>query len=261
MTERKSYAPGTPCWVDLMTPSRSDAMAFYGSLFGWTFDDRTDPEGTVVYTQCYSDRRNVTGIAEMPPEMRDAGTPAYWMTYIATTDADASCAAVESAGGAVTMPTLQVMDVGRMAMFTDPTGASFGVWEAGTHFGAALVDEPVSLSWNELDTRDPDAGVAFYGEVFGWEATTHDTGAMPYTEWKLDGEPIAGMMPMPPMVPPEVPSYWLCYFAVADVDAVEQQAVELGGTVLVPQMEVAQGRFSVIADPAQAAFAAIQLTV
>lgn len=159
------------------------------------------------------------------------------------------------------MPTLAVADVGRMAMFTDPTGASFGVWEAGTHFGAALVDEPVSLSWNELDTRDPDAAVAFYGEVFGWEATTNDTGTMPCTEWKLDGDPIAGMMPMPPMVPPEVPSYWLSYFAVADIVAVEAKAAELGGAVLVPQMAVAQGRFSVIQDPARAVFAAIQLTV
>jgi predicted enzyme related to lactoylglutathione lyase len=258
MPERKSYSPGTPSWIDLLARSRADAKAFYGDLFGWTFEDVTDPEGTVVYTQCFSDGHNVCGLGEMPAEMAEGGTPPFWTTYVATDDADATAAAVETAGGSVMAPTMQIFDAGRMAMFTDPTGASFAVWEPGTHPGAALVNEPVALAWNELDTRDPDRAVQFYGELFGWEAETH-TEPMPYTEWHLDGEPIGGMMPMPAEVPPQVPSYWLTYFAVADTDATVARLQELGGTVMVPPTAIPTGRFSVLADPAGATFAVIQL--
>jgi predicted enzyme related to lactoylglutathione lyase len=258
MPERKSYAPGTPCWVDLLARNRADAQSFYGALFGWTFEDSIGPEGEVIYTQCYSGGHNVAGMGEMSEEMAAGGMPQVWTTYIATADADAAAAAVEAAGGTVMMPPMQIMDVGRMAMFTDPTGAAFAVWEPGTHFGAALVNEPVSLSWNELDTRDPDRAIAFYTEVFGWSADTH-TEPMPYTEWKLDGDTIGGMMPMPPMVPAEVPSFWLTYFAVADVDASSARVQELGGAVLMPAMDIDVGRFAVVADPGGTTFALMQL--
>jgi predicted enzyme related to lactoylglutathione lyase len=241
-----------------MARSRAEASAFYGALFGWTFEDQTDPDGAVVYTQVFSNGHNVCGLGEMTPEMAASGMPPFWTTYIATADADAAAAAVESAGGSVMMPPMQVFDAGRMAMFTDPTGASFAVWEPGTHFGAALVNEPVSLSWNELDTRDPDRAVAFYTDVFGWQADVH-TGEMPYTEWMLDGEHLGGMMPMPPMVPAEVPSYWLTYFAVADTDATLARLQELGGAVMVPPMDIDVGRFAVVSDPAGAVFAVMQL--
>ena len=52
------------------------------------------------------------------------------------------------------------------------------------------------------------------------ELTTHDPdGPMAYTEFRLDGTSVAGLMAMPPMVPAEVPTYWNVYFAVADCDA------------------------------------------
>jgi uncharacterized protein len=67
------------------------------------------------------------------------------------------------------------------------------------------------------------------------------------------------MLPMPPMVPAEVPQFWLVYFAVEDLDASLAKVQELGGMVTMPGMTVDAGRFAVIMDPQGAALAIIQL--
>jgi predicted enzyme related to lactoylglutathione lyase len=257
MSERTSYEAGVPSWVDLMTPSRADAKRFYGALFGWTFQDELDGD-TIIYTQCLSNGKNVCGLGEMGPEMQASGMPPVWTTYVATDDVDAASKRVEQAGGTVMMPAMQVMDAGRMAMYVDAIGAVFGVWEAGKHTGAQLVNEPVGFSWNQLNARDTDGAIAFYRDVFGWTASSV-TEPMPYTEWQLDGRTIGGMMPMPPEIPAEAPSHWLTYFAVADTNATVEQAQKLGATVMVPPFDIPMGRISVFADPAGATLAVIGL--
>ena len=83
---------------------------------------------------------------------------------------------------------------------------------------------------------------------------------MPYTEFKLDGESVAAMMPMPPMVPAEVPANWLTYFVVEDCDASVKTIESAGGSVMSPPMEVPVGRFAAVADPQGAVFAVIALS-
>ena len=81
---------------------------------------------------------------------------------------------------------MDVMGLGTMAVFTDPTGAVFGIWQPGTFAGAELVNEHGAFGWNELDTRDPDAAKEFYGAVFGWAFEDQDMGEMgTYTVWKV----------------------------------------------------------------------------
>lgn len=257
MTERTSYEPGVPCWVDVMTPSRDAAKAFYGGLFGWTFEDQVQ-DGAIVYTQCFSGGHNVAGMGEMSQEMSAGGMPPSWSTYVATTDVDETTRKVEAAGGTVIMPAMQIFDAGRMAMYQDPAGAMIHVWEAGSHLGAALVNEPYGFTWNELQTRDVPGAIRFYEAVFGWKAVTHE-GEMPYTEFQLGAASIAGMMGMPPMVPAEVPANWLTYFAVEEADATLTKLGELGGTMIMPPMDIDVGRFAVVADPHGAVFAVMQL--
>ena len=136
MSTRTSYVPGTPSWVDVMVPNRDAAKNFYGALFGWTFEEMTDPEsGNVVYVNCSSNGHLVCGMMELSAEMQAGGMPAVWSTYIDTADADETASRVTAAGGAVIMPVMDVFDIGRMAMFTDPTGAAFGIWQAKIHMG------------------------------------------------------------------------------------------------------------------------------
>ena len=87
-----------------------------------------------------------------------------------------TAAAVKEAGGNVIAEPMDVMDLGRMAIFADPAGAVFGVWQPGSFPGAGLVNEPVSISWNELETRDPDGAKEFYGAVLGWTAKDVEMG-------------------------------------------------------------------------------------
>jgi hypothetical protein len=257
MPERDSYAPGTPCWVDLGSPDLDASVGFYCGLFGWEVPPAENAEQTGGYRRATKNGRDVAG---MMPLMQE-GQPVAWSSYVSVADADAIAAAVKEAGGNVIAGPMDVMDLGRMAVFADPTGAVFGIWQPGTFPGAGLVNEPGALSWNELNTRDPEAAKAFYGAVFGWGFEDHDMGEMgTYTEWKLGDASIGGMMDMGnTQMPPEVPPHWLVYFAVESADAAVEQVKSSGGSVAFGPIDIPAGRFAVVGDPFGATFAVIQL--
>jgi hypothetical protein len=82
---------------------------------------------------------------------------------------------------------------------------------------------------------------------------------MPYTEFTVKGAsgPSIGMMAKPAHLPPEVPSFWLPYFQVTDVDATAAKAKALGGQIHYGPQDIPDaGRFVVVADPQGAAFSA-----
>ena len=144
-------------------------------------------------------------------------------------------------------------------MFAHPAAGFLGVWQAGGHKGAQLVNEPGSLTWNELLTRDVPAAKAFGEAVFGWRPVDQDVGGFTYTIVNLGEKAVAGMAPMPQGVPDGAPSYWLTYFAVGDADAAVAKVQEQGGTLTMPPMEAEGiGRFAVVADPQGASFGVIK---
>ena len=196
MPEFSSHAPGTPCWVDLMSPDVDGSKAFYAAVFGWDAADQLDDDGNRIYVMFTKDGKSVAGLGGQPPGMGEM--PPVWNSYIATADVAATTDKVTNAGGSVLMPGMQVMDAGEMAIFADPTGAAFSVWKAGTHIGAELCNEPNTYSWNELLTRDIDASLAFYADVFGW---TFDAQEMPNGTYHViaGGESggLGGIMAMP----------------------------------------------------------------
>jgi predicted enzyme related to lactoylglutathione lyase len=249
--EKTSYEPGIPSWADVGAPDVAAATAFYTGLFGWEAEDQGEEAGH--YTMFRQGGKNV---AACGPNMGD--NPPAWTTYISTADVDATVAAVRDNGGMVFMEPMDVMTAGRMAIAADPTGAVFGLWQAKDHIGAELVNEPVAITWNELNSRDTEASGAFYRAVFGWGGAEEAYGDSSYTQWDVGGSPIGGMAPMSPETPDGVPSHWLVYFSVDDTDGVAARASELGGTVQVPPMDIPPGRFAVIADPGGATFAIIK---
>jgi predicted enzyme related to lactoylglutathione lyase len=253
MPTRTSYEPGTPSWVDLASSDLPASVAFYSSVFGWSANDQGPEAGNYNIMEL-----NGTPVAGAGPIMME-GQPPAWTTYISVVDADASVAKIKAAGGMVFVEPMDVMDVGRMAVFADPTGAAAAVWQPRSHIGAGLVNEPGALAWNELSTRDVAAAKTFYGEVFGWENETATMGDMEYTTWTLKGNQIGGMMTMPDMVPAEVPSYWLAYFATADCDATVATATGQGATLVAGPMDIPAGRFAVLSDAAGAMFGVIAL--
>jgi uncharacterized protein len=257
MSERTSYAPGTPAWVELGTPDIDASVEFYGALFGWDVPEPENAEQTGGYRIALKDGKPAAG---MMPLMQE-GQPPTWTTYVSVEDADATAAAVKEAGGSVFAEPMDVMDLGRMAVFADPTGAVFGIWQPGTFLGAGLVNEPGAIAWNELGTRDPVTPKAFYGAVFGWGAADNDAGEMgTYTQWKLGESSVGGMLDITGRLPDEIPAHWLTYFAVEDADAAVETAKAKGGSVASGPIDIPVGRFAVVQDPHGAAFAVIALS-
>jgi uncharacterized protein len=258
MPERTSYEPGTPSWVDHGSPDLDASAEFYGALFGWDVPESENAEQTGGYRRA---TKNGADVAGMMPLMQE-GQPPAWSSYVSVADADATTAAVKDAGGSVIAEPMDVMDLGRMAVFADPTGAVFGIWQPGTFLGAGLVNEPGALAWNELNTRDLEGAKAFYGAVFGWGFEDNDMGEMGnYTTISLGGNPVGGILNMSEReVPDEIPAHWLAYFAVENTDATIAEAEERGGSVMMGPVDIPVGRFAILTDPHGAAFAVIALS-
>lgn len=253
MSEITSYAPGTPSWAELGgVPDIEKAAAFYGGLFGWDVPESENAEQTGGYRQAMLRGKPVAG---MMPLMGEA-QPTVWTTYVSVEDADATAARVKEAGGAVLAEPMDVMDLGRMAVFTDSSGAVIGIWQPGTFIGAEIANEANAVVWNELNTRDSEASKAFYGDSFGWgfEERQFDNG--PYTSLKVGEATVGGMIDITGRAPDEVPPHWLVYFAVEDVDATVAKANELGGGVVLEAFDIdGVGRIAILKDPFEAVFA------
>jgi uncharacterized protein len=256
MPEVTSYAAGTPCWVDLTTSDPDGARAFYASLFGWELE--IGPAETGYYAQARVRGLPVAGISGQP---KPDELPVAWMIYLAADDLDDAVKRVLENGGTVSMAPLEVMGQGRMAIAIDPTGAAFGLWQAGQHFGAALINEPGALCWSELGTRDLGGARRFYSAVFGYEWEDVDTGegAPEYTTLTLDGRAVAGAYTMSDDMPAEIPPNWMADFAVTDADATVAKAQELGGGVSMPPVDSPYGRYAILRDPQGGVFSVIRL--
>jgi predicted enzyme related to lactoylglutathione lyase len=248
-----AYGDGVPSWIDLSSPDLDASKAFYTALFGWEALPPVPEAGG--YTQLTLRGKLVAG---MGPVM-SPGQPPAWMTYVNESDADGTVKRVIDAGGTVVMQPMDVMSQGRMAIVADPAGAVIGIWQPALHTGAQLVGEPGAYCWSELATRDPERATAFYGAAFEWEASADLMGPMQYTEFKVDGQSIAGMFPIGDTMPADMPSYWGVYIAVADCDGAVAMATSLGATIVTAAMDIPIGRFAGLRDPQGAYFSVIQL--
>jgi uncharacterized protein len=280
MLERDAYPAGVPCWVDTGQPDPESAVAFYGDLFGWEFDDRTPPGRSEPYFVARLRGRDVAGIGAQRPGAPP--TPA-WSTYVAVDSADQAAAAVKDAGGSVLMGPFDISDAGRMGVFSDPSGAVFCVWEAKETMGAQLVNEPGTWNFSELNTRDPEGAKSFYGAVFGWEAGSSDTADGDGGVWRRPGygdflaqrdpdlrkrmadvqapegfeDAVAWLVPMSSdRFPAGTTPRWSITFAVDDADVIADRAEKLGGRILAPPLDAPWVRMTVLSDPQGAVFTA-----
>ncbi len=275
MLERDRYVPGVPCWIDTRQPDPEAAVAFYSGLFGWDCADAMPPGSAGKYFIASLRGGDVAAIGSQP----EGGPPIVaWNTYVWVDSADETASTVTAAGGRILAEPFDVMDAGRMAVCADPEGAAFCVWQAGQHRGATVVNEPGSLNFNGLNTRDPDRAKSFYGSVFGWETLGLGAGA---EMWRLPGygdfleqrdpglrerlgetgapkgfgDVVATLNPIADDQP-DVPAHWSVTFAVDDADAIADRAAALGGQVVVPPFDAPWVRMTVITDPQGATFTA-----
>ncbi|SDX04467.1 hypothetical protein SAMN04487912_106346 [Arthrobacter sp. cf158] len=264
MTDAPAYPVGAPCWVESLQPDVRKAEVFYGSLFGWTFEDAS-PDGSRV---ARLEGRRVAGVGQAPA-MLDRGV---WATYFLVADLDHSAALIGEAGGSILAGPL---DTGtenggkgeRTALFADPSGAPFGVREGSAPTVAEIVDAPGAWQMSALHTPDMAGAETFYGTVFGWRLDMEpgtDVGL-----WRLAGSTRRATHPTLPddvvavatlAVPGTgVPPHWAVNVQVSDADAVSHRVIELGGSLLMPPTDAPGFRNAVLADPAGGVLAISQL--
>ncbi|HEX2121263.1 MAG TPA: VOC family protein [Thermoanaerobaculia bacterium] len=253
MPEMTSHQPGTFCWIELGTSDDAAAKKFYTDLFRWTVNEFPMGENGELYYIFQKNGKDCAAMYKQDKAQQEQGIPPNWLSYVAVTSADAITEQAKGLGANVMVGPFDVMDFGRMSVMMDPQGAAFAVWEAKNHIGVQIRDESNTLCWNELQARDLDAAKTFY-RAMGWTLKESPE----YTEVHAGTTPVGGMMQS--QAPPEVPSYWLPYFAVDDCDATVAQAQSGGASVFVPPMDYpGVGRFSVLADPQGAVFSVIKL--
>ncbi len=250
MTQQDSSPVGAPCWADLLTSDPDKSRAFYGELLGWTSEDAGEDYGG--YINFSKDGQMVAGSMRNDGQ---SGSPDVWSIYLRSNDAKETVDAAQAHGGQVIVPAMDVMELGTMAVITDAGQAAIGVWQPGLHRGFGVLGEPGTPAWFELHTRDYDASVDFYQQVFGWD--THvmsDAPEFRYTTLGEGDEQRAGIMDAANFLPDGVPSHWSVYFAVENTDATLTKAVGLGATVVRPAEDSPYGRLAQIADPTGAMF-------
>jgi len=255
MAQAKTAVKHKPIWLDLSSSDAAGSRDFYSKVFGWKIDVNPDPQYG-GYAMATIGGKDVAGIG---PKM-SAEAPTAWTLYVATPDAADTAKKAKAAGGNVLVEPMQVGPQGTMAIIQDPTGAALGVWQPDAMAGTLLTGEADAFGWAELSSRGVKKARDFYAKVFGWGEKQVDMGGgMEYTEFQLDGQSIAGGMEMDPMVPAEMPSYWMAYFTVADVDASYKKAIDSGAHEIVAPKDFAGGRFAIVTDPQGAAFGLLKM--
>jgi hypothetical protein len=243
--------------MELGTTDQGAAKKFYADLFGWTVFDAPMGPGE-FYSMFKLDGKDVAAGYTLRPDQRQMGVPPHWMLYIATNSVDDSARRVTELGGTVLAGPFDVMDVGRMAVVKDPTGAVFCLWQAKAHSGVGAYGVDNAFCWADLMTRDSKRAIDFYAQLleWKWEKGEHDSSG--YLHIKNGDDYIGGMPPAEHM-PPNAPAHWQLYVQVADCDKTVEQAKTGGAKVCFGPVSMENvGRFAVLSDPQGAAFSVFQ---
>jgi predicted enzyme related to lactoylglutathione lyase len=117
--------PGCLTWNELHTPDPSRALEFYTGMFGWSTEEMETPEDAPSYTIVRVGERSNGGVMDA-----QEGEPPNWLPYFVVEERDGASENAQALGGS----ELFRMDMpqGRIAVFTDPQGAPFGVWDGDT---------------------------------------------------------------------------------------------------------------------------------
>ena len=256
MAEAKTAVAHKPVWTDLAATDPKAAAKFYSAVFGWKVEVSPDPQYG-GYATAQANGKDVAGIT--PKQMEQQ--PSAWTVYIGTANAAETGKKAEAAGAKIIAPVMEVGDQGHMAIIQDPSGAYLGLWQAGKMHGSQSTGAN-SMGWAELNARGFNKAEPFYKNLFGWGEKKSPMGeGQPgeYTEFQLHGESIAGGTEMNEMVPAEVPSYWLVYFNVENVDKAFDKVIAEGGKEMLSPMDMPGGRFAIVSDPEGAAFGLLKM--
>lgn len=249
---KESWPAGTPVWVDLSVTDPEVSRAFYADVLGWELTPQTEEFGG--YFMALVEGEPAAGLAP-PMEGMDV-SDSYWTTYLGTEDIASTTEAITAAGGTTVVPPMQLEQLGSMGIYTDPTGAAFGVWQFGENTGFNVYDSPGSVSWCEAMVGDFVKGKEFYAAAFGFTYEDMSSEDMKYAMFSVPGgeRPAGGIGQADSGQPP----YWSVTFNVPDTDAAIERAKARGSQVLMEPFAFEFGRVAVISGPDGEPFGVIE---
>jgi uncharacterized protein len=254
MAATDSTLLGRPLWYELMTTDMKGAEAFYTAVIGWTAAPfEATPQPYSIFK-----RSGDVSVAGMMTTPAGVNAPPFWAMYVGVPNVEEAAAHIERLGGRTCTEVIEVPDVGRLQMMTDPQGAAFYIYQpANTPPGPEGAPELGEASWLELMTTDAPAAMKFYQDVFGWQPSeAMDMGEMGQYQMFNRGERMIGGMMNKPAEMAHVPPHWAIYFSVPDINEATERVKGNGGQILNGPMEVPGGDWIVNGmDPQGATFA------
>lgn len=240
---------GKVVWYDLMTEDLDAAEAFYGGLFGWSFESTAGPGGH-DYLVARSGNTFVAGLLAIE-KPSDGTSHSRWLPYISVSDVDDALAR-GAAGGATIAVSARNVNFGRVAAVIDPDGAVIGlarsaVGDPDDRTTAPAAGRPV---WTELLAGDAVAAADFYQEMVGLEVRNIERRGGIYKLLEHRGVGRAGILTRPEE---RITPVWVTFFGVEDPAAAGRQAEELGGTlIMAASQELRGGTMAIVTDPSGA---------
>ena len=110
--------------VELATTDIEKSKAFYSALFDWKLEDIDT--GGMMYTMVGVGEGTGGGMMKHPIP----GNPSGWLAYVLVDDINQATEKAKSLGATMVREVMQVMDIGWLSIFVDPTGAMLGLWQA-----------------------------------------------------------------------------------------------------------------------------------
>ncbi len=251
-TYSRAKPAGMPTWVDLLTPDPEASRNFYHALFGWEYDIGGPEFGSYATARIGS--RSVAGIGGQMPDA--PAMPAFWQLYFASDDPQADIAKAEKLGAKVEFPLMEVGTFGTMVSLSDPTGAAFNLWKAGTHIGSQVTEDPGATAWFELYTPNAKKARDFYTAQLGMTAEAMP-GDLEYYILKRGEDMQAGVMQIDPAWG-NMPPFWAIYFSVVNTDQSVETLLKHGGKIMGNIEDTPFGRMAAVVDPHGANFKIIQ---
>ena len=249
-------ARGKFVWYELMTSDAKAAEAFYRQVIGWS--TKESGQGNHSYTILSAGPSDIGGVMASPEDCGPGARPG-WGGYVAVDDVDAYVARVESMGGKVHRPAVEIPGMLRFAVVADPWGAVFTLFRGLSKEGPvpSAPGTPGTIGWHELHAGDGPGAFEFYSSLFGWtKCEAMDMGPMGVYQIFATGDgPVGGMMTRTPQTPA---SFWLYYVNVAAVDETVARATENGAKLVVSPSEVPGGSWiAQFTDPQGVTFAVV----
>lgn len=240
-------------WQDLMTENVDQALAFYGGLLGWEFEESSRLGERYVLAKAGGSY--VAGITHVERTSDSGPGVDQWVSYLSVADVDRTAEQVTARGGRLLAGPVD-LTTARAAIVADAQGAVLGLVQLPAQLSVdarQALDADVFI-WRDYLADDVDAALSFYREVAGFEAERSGRAAAGLVHYVLRrGTPRAGLFDIgdEPVEP-----NWLVYVKVDDAAAAARRAEQLGGHVAVaPSNAVSNGTLAVITDPGGAGIA------